>query len=244
MPGDPHPFLVPPERFTVTGELLFPEEEAHHILRVVRLKSGDTCRVVDGLGGRFVVRLEGGEKLLRGTVIESTREARPARSLELGFPMLRLRARTDWMIEKGVEVGVDRFVPIRWERGLKDASAGARVRWERILREAMKQAERAFLPDLGMAEGPAVAAGDRCLTILADPTGDASLPDLTSVKEVRLLIGPEGGAAPEERRRLLDQGAILWGLGATRLRAETAAIVGCHRLSCALRDPVRCSEQA
>jgi 16S rRNA (uracil1498-N3)-methyltransferase len=212
----------------------FPEEEAHHILHVVRLKAGDRCRVVDGRGGRFVVRLEGRGKDLFGAVLESERDSMPLRRLDLGFPMLRTRSRTDWLIEKGVEVGVGRFVPIEWARSLKPASTGSKTRWERIIAEAMKQSERLFLPDLAPAQEALVAVAEADVTILADSAGVESLPDLGAAESVLLLVGPEGGIAPEERDALVARGAVLWGLGPGRLRAETAAIVGSHRLACAL----------
>jgi 16S rRNA (uracil1498-N3)-methyltransferase len=236
MPGDPHPFLVPPGRFDESGVVHFPEGEAHHILRVVRLKPGDACRVVDGRGGRFRVRLEGDENDLQGIVLEARREVEPSRRLDLGFPVLRLRARTDWLIEKCVEVGVDRFVPISWERSLKGVSGGSQSRWERIIREAMKQSERAWLPELISEERPAPATDGRDLVILADPAGDGSLPDLSTAASVLLLIGPEGGVTASEREDLRARGAALWNLGTNRLRAETAAVVGSHHLACALRD--------
>lgn len=233
MPGDPHPFLVAPDRFDADGSMRFPEEEAHHLLRVVRLKIGDTCRVVDGQGGRFKVRLEGSERGLTGVILESFREAAPPRKLILGFPVLRSSGRTDWLFEKGVEVGVDRFVPIAWERSIRGVSASLRRRWGRIISEALKQSERAYLPALGEEMCPLDAVGTN-LTILADPEGAERLPDLAAASSVLLLVGPEGGVTAEERDVLREHGAVLWGLGSTRLRSETAAIVGSHRIACAI----------
>ncbi len=235
MPGDPHPFLVAPDRFDKDGGVRFPQDEAHHVLRVVRLKIGDTCRVVDGQGGRFRVRLQGSERDLIGVILESTREAEPERRLDLGFPVLRTGGRTDWLIEKGVEVGVDRFVPIAWERSIRGTSASARRRWARIVREARKPSERARLPSLANEEAALAAVGGGGPTTLADPAGGEAWPGLAAARPVLLLVGPEGGVAAGERDLLCERGAVLWGLGSNRLRAETAAIVGSHRLAGALR---------
>jgi 16S rRNA (uracil1498-N3)-methyltransferase len=245
---DPHPFFVPPSCFAGDGETIrFPEEEMRHILRVIRLREGDECRVTDGRGGVFRVRL-GGEPgggargVLSGTIIEA--EHAPPRDvmIEIGFPVLRLQGRTDWLIEKAVEVGADLLVPIPWERSLKGASAAALRRWERIAREAMKQCERAWLPEVKQDLMP-FERGDDSLWILADPEGDESVPDLVGVSRVRLLVGPEGGPTPAERKRLIERGAALWGLGPTRLRAETAAIVGCHAIARGARRQRETSEQ-
>lgn len=235
MGKDPHPFYVPPGRFA-GDRVLFDAEEAHHILAVVRLQEGAICRVTDGCGGRYVVRLAGGRVGLEGIVLESeTPEDRPV-TIELGFPLLRVRSRTDWLLEKGVEVGVDRFVPIRWARTVREEHAARSAdRWRRILREAMKQSERAWLPELAEAQPPE-GDGAAPRIVLADPEGPEEAPIDAGSRAIRLLVGPEGGATDEERRRLLDAGARLWSLGPRRLRAETAAIVGAFSLARALRS--------
>jgi 16S rRNA (uracil1498-N3)-methyltransferase len=237
MGHDPHPFYVPPSGIDQDGNLSFPDEEARHILRVIRMRPGEQCRVVDGVGGSYLVRLIEAGEALRGTILESKRSAPADPVLELGFPMLRMRARTEWLLEKAVEVGVDRLVPVLWSRSVKRKFDAVRDRWERILREAMKQSERCWLPSLGEPVDAGDAPGGIRL-ILADPDGEEALPDLPGTGTVRLLIGPEGGLRPEERERLRTEGAALWSLGPTRLRAETAGVVGSHRLRSALRDAV------
>ncbi|MDM7913689.1 MAG: RsmE family RNA methyltransferase [Candidatus Eisenbacteria bacterium] len=243
MARDPHPFYIPPESFRPDGSVRFPEEEARHLLRVIRLRAGDTCRVTDGMGGIYVVRLQGTLEALDGIRLEARHESRPAPEIELGFPLLHNRARMEWMLEKAVEVGADAQVPILWRRNVGEMTPAARRRWERMLREAMKQSERSWLPDLRDAEPPELPGGE-ARVILADPEGEAALPPMAGAagaagaargSPVRLLIGPEGGASPEERERLRVAGAIFWSLGPTRLRAETAAIVGLHRLRQELR---------
>jgi 16S rRNA (uracil1498-N3)-methyltransferase len=190
--------------------------------------------VVDGEGALLGVVLEEGEKGdLAGRVVELDRIPPPKIPIELGFPLLRQRARTEWMLEKAVEVGADRLVPIAWERALpkgRELPPAVRTRWERILREAMKQCERAWLPALEEPRAPA-ACGERTQLLLADPAGALDPPVAGDGGPVRLLVGPEGGLTAAERQALQDHGARLWSLGPTRLRAETAAIVGIARLS-------------
>ncbi|MBM3285806.1 MAG: 16S rRNA (uracil(1498)-N(3))-methyltransferase [Candidatus Eisenbacteria bacterium] len=262
MGRDPHPFLVPAECIDVDGRVLFPEEESRHILRVIRLKPGDACRVVDGRGGRYRVVLGKEQGRLVGTVIERMRDEPPAPRLDLGFPMLRQRARVEWLLEKAVEVGVDSLTPLLWERAVKESAAIPRARWERIAREAAKQSERSWLPEIVHPEDPVTFAlsgsgasgpperggaparregasrpdGARTVALLADPAGSEALPDLRGALRVRLLVGPEGGLSEGERRALEACGTIRWSLGPTRLRAETAAIVGSHRLARAARE--------
>jgi 16S rRNA (uracil1498-N3)-methyltransferase len=234
MARDPHPFLIPPDGFTPDGRVRFPSEEAHHATRVVRLGAGDECRVVDGRGGLFRVLLteEGGT--LVGRVIEGWREGRETPCVVLGFPVLRHHARTDWLIEKAVEVGVGRLRPVAWERSLKGATSEQRRRWERIAREAMKQSERRWLPDFDEEAAPRELPREGSV-VLADPQGQEEPPDISGSESVLLLVGPEGGLTDEERELCIGRGYALWSLGSGRLRAETAAVVASHRLACAAR---------
>ena len=117
---------------------------------------------------------------------------------------------------------------------MKEATESSRRRWERIAREAMKQSERVWLPEVVIDRTPFERRADT-MWILADPEGDERVPTMAGSARVRLLIGPEGGITKKERERLTAEGATLWGLGPARLRAETAAIVGIHRLGVAIR---------
>lgn len=236
MARDPHPFYVPHASCDETSRTIrFPAEEAHHILHVIRLKTGEECRVTDGMGGLFRVVLEKRGDDLDGRILGSFRASRPRVRLEIGFPILRLHARNDWLIEKAVEVGADRLIPIPWQRSTKEPTESMRRRWERIAREAMKQSERLWLPEIAIEPSPFVRSPDT-LWILADPKGGEATPALPDVDRVRLHIGPEGGLTDAERDHMVAQGAVLWGLGPSRLRAETAAITGAHRLSLAIRE--------
>jgi 16S rRNA (uracil1498-N3)-methyltransferase len=238
MGGDPHPFYAPPEAFDSEGWITLPEEEIRHATQVLRLGAGDRCRVIDGLGSLYHVRLERRGRDLAGMILDVTKEARRSCAVELGFPLLRLRARTEWMLEKAVEVGVARLLPIAWSRTVKDGSSLPRARWERIVCEALKQCERRWLPELAMIEGPqeslAGMHGDARL-VLADPDGPETLPPYAGEARLRVLIGPEGGATPEEREAIVAWGGFLWSLGPARLRAETAAVAAVHRIDVHLR---------
>ena len=240
MGRDPHPFYVPPDARLPGDRVRFPAEEARHLLRVLRFREGDVCRVVDGEGTMLRVRIERTRGGVEGTILSRVRQER-SRLLGLGFPVLRQRARTEWMLEKAVEVGADRLVPIAWERGVARDARLPRGRWDRILVEAMKQSQRVWLPrleEISAAPGPGSA---EIGLVLADPEGQESPPEVSGVGEIRLLVVPEGGVTDEERERLAAQGAALWSLGPNRLRAETACVVGLYRLAGALRAAERSS---
>jgi 16S rRNA (uracil1498-N3)-methyltransferase len=241
MARDPHPFLVPPECITGDGRILFPAEEAHHAAHVVRIAPGDECRVVDGCGGLYRVRLSMESGTLVGRITDASKVEPPRTRIALGFPVLRQRARLEWLLEKAVEVGADLLIPVAWDRSVKDASEEQRRRWTRIVQEAMKQSERRWLPRIEVETAPDGLGLEECI-VLADPEGSEQPPRVGGCGSVVLLIGPEGGVTSEERERLLARGCALWSLGPNRLRAETAAIVGMHALALAARAQAESSE--
>jgi 16S rRNA (uracil1498-N3)-methyltransferase len=135
----------------------------------------------------------------------------------------------DVVIQKAVELGVARVVPIGFRRsqaGLRRASARA-AHWERVARQALKQCRRAWgmrlSPATGLSDFVADVGGDR--GVVADPDGVSPGRLVRSANPV-LLIGPEGGFADDESGLLEREGWQRMRLGPYILRAETAAIAG------------------
>jgi 16S rRNA (uracil1498-N3)-methyltransferase len=145
-------------------------------------------------------------------------------------------AKFEWVLQKGTELGVAAFVPLRTERsvtGAEDVGASKRARWQRILTEATEQCGRARVPDL--AEPRPLAEAARAL-----PPGDLALipwerEHATALRAalatlgaapaaIHLFIGPEGGFAAGEVALARECGARPVSLGPRVLRAETAAI--------------------
>ncbi len=142
--------------------------------------------------------------------------------------------RMEWLVEKAVEVGVDRIVPLLCEHSERRVLKTERL--HKIMVAAMKQSLKATLPRLDeltplddlLAE---TATGDRFVAYC-----DESLPrdqrkslahEITAASgDVTLLIGPEGDFSPAEIERLLAAGFVPVTLGESRLRTETAALVG------------------
>jgi 16S rRNA (uracil1498-N3)-methyltransferase len=225
-------FYAPPD--SIRGShITLPEDEAHHAIRVLRKQAGDEIVVVDGVGGRYQVRLDRvGDRKAMGTVLETHREVgEPTYDLTLGLGLLKNRNRFETFLEKAVELGVTAIVPLQTARteklGLKKQRA------EKILLAAMKQCGRSRLPEL---VGPTPFA-----EALPQPDFDRQFicheraPASTSLQQalgsmpagptLRILVGPEGGFTPGEVAAAEEEGALPVGLGRRRLRAETAAIV-------------------
>lgn len=208
------------------GDLEAPEldpDDRHHLARVLRLRTGETVSFSDGRGAWRLGTWTGAGVEPAG---ETQHEPPPSPLVTVAFAPAK-GDRPEWVVQKLTEVGVDRIVPVATARGV--------VRWEgeradrnvarllRVAREAAMQSRRAWLPEVrGVVPFSAMAAEGAALT---EPGGDPP-----SLDRPVVLVGPEGGWAPEE----LAAGAARVGLGPTVLRAETAAVaVGV--LLCALR---------
>jgi 16S rRNA (uracil1498-N3)-methyltransferase len=204
---------------TLDKPVLAPEDR-HHLERVLRLRRGDLVTVSDGAGGWRPCTF--GPALSPSGPIE--REPSPTPPITVAFGVLK-GDRPELVVQKLTELGVDRVVPmatarcvVQWE-GERAARHTDRLR--RVSREAAMQARRAWLPKVDDVRAFAeVAAWPGA--VLAEGEGDP-----VSLDRPVVLVGPEGGWAPEESAAGLPKVA----LGPHVLRAETAAIVAGALLS-------------
>ncbi|WP_203138738.1 16S rRNA (uracil(1498)-N(3))-methyltransferase [Microbacterium sp. JZ31] len=212
----------PGDALTLTGA------EAHHAASVRRVRVGEAVSVTDGRGAW----LEGACESVapREVVVRITAR----RDEEAPLPRIALAQalakgdRDEMAVQAATELGVDEIVPwqasrsvSRWE-GPK-AEKG-RARWATIVREAAKQAHRAWLPEVTPIATTAALAARPDRILVLEPTADErlSVTDVADAESILLIVGPEGGIAPDEQQRLRDAGARLVRLGDTVLRTSTA----------------------
>jgi 16S rRNA (uracil1498-N3)-methyltransferase len=201
------------------------DEEIHH-LKVRRAREGERVEVLDGMG------LQGTGTLVR--VGRSWAVDIDAAQVTVRPPGLTLavaagdRERFSWMVEKAVELGVTRVVPLETARtagvatGLKRSHIG---RLQRSALESIKQCGVAWAPDIENIL-PLAAFLDEPLTgtgWLADQGGDA-VPSSMEETPISVVIGPEGGLTDEEREAAVTAGYRPLALGMHTLRFETAAL--------------------
>jgi 16S rRNA (uracil1498-N3)-methyltransferase len=200
----------------------------HHLARARRLRDGDRLTVGDGAGRHRAVRF--GTSLRPDGEIVCAPPPDPV--LTVGFALTK-GDKPELVVQKLVEVGVDRILPfvaersvVRWEpsKALRNVE-----RWRSIAREAAAQAHRPWLAEVAdvapFAEVVA-AAGGAPEVALAHP--DAPVPGAWAVAgpPTAILVGPEGGWSADE-----EAAVRRWvGLGPHILRAETAAIVAGSRI--------------
>jgi 16S rRNA (uracil1498-N3)-methyltransferase len=211
--------------------ILLDESESKH-LQVVRAQVGDEVMVVDGQGGRIKTSINSLSKETELQVLESVHEAR-SYELDLVFGPPKSRDRLEWLLEKGTEIGVTRFVPVLCEHGERSKLRIDRL--EKILISAMKQSQQVWLPEL--VEMKPLQEHLVNVHALQRYVGhmDRSTQHLGSLCKpggtVSVLIGPEGDLSEGELKAAFEQNYKPVSLGPNRLRTETAVIAAAQIVS-------------
>lgn len=218
--------------------------EAHHAATVRRVRVGEQVTVGDGRGAWLVGDVESvapREVIVR---IRERTDAAPPRPRVVLVQALAKGDRDELAVQAATELGVDEIVPWQAARSVSrwDAAKAAkgRARWSAIVREAAKQAHRAWVPEVAELASTAALArrAAASLVLVLEPTGSERLSEIALTagdeRDVVLVVGPEGGIATEELDTLAKAGARLVRLGDTVLRTSTAGPAALAVVSTAL----------
>lgn len=229
----PTPRIYLPATLTSGTEIALDARAAGHAVRVLRLRVGDALVLFNGDGKDYPAELIDVRKEHAVCRILSAHE-RPTESplrIELAQGISR-GERMDYTLQKAVELGVQRIVPLATERSqVKLAGEREEKRlqhWQGIILHACEQSGRSRIPELlpvqRLDQWLATRAKTR-LALFLDPEGDASVNGLKQpVDDLCLLVGPEGGLSPAERELAVRAGFLRLRLGPRILRTETAAL--------------------
>jgi 16S rRNA (uracil1498-N3)-methyltransferase len=229
-----HLFLCP----TLEDDaVVLPPEEAHHAVHVLRLQVGDRIGLLDGRGTRANAELlEAGKRAVRVRILERTMEGpeRQAR-IHLAVAPTKQQDRIDWLVEKAVEVGVDRITLLLTARTERTRLRTDRL--ERVAIAAMKQSQRAWLPTID----PPIPLEKLLDEDLPEQRyfgwceGEhlAIMQQYTPAFDALVLIGPEGDFTGAEADAMRQAGCTAVAIGKARLRTETAALAACTWMSLA-----------
>lgn len=213
------------------------DDEAHHLAHVMRAKPGDPIIVFDGGGAEWLARVT---RLRRNEVdleLIERRDCDRELSAEVTLAVALPKGdRQRWLVEKSVELGVRRIVPLTTDRGVAQPVEKALERLRRAVIEASKQCGRNRLMKIAAPhpwpEYCATAAAANGLRVAADPLGGDDLGRLIETLQTpgRLgslvfAVGPEGGWTDDERHCAAAHGWRTVSLGPRILRIETAALL-------------------
>ena len=225
-----HRFYCP----DIADTLTLGEEDSKHCVKVLRMGEGDTIEVVDGNGALYTCRITMAHPKRCAVEVTERMQQPPhwGHRIVLGIAPTKNLDRIEWLVEKCVEMGVDRIIPLRCHNSERTVLKTERLK--KIMVSAMKQSLKATLPLLDeMTPVAQVLAepfeGTRCIAYCDEQLPRGQRLTLTGVyrpgQDVMVLIGPEGDFSPEEVQAARDAGFMPVTLGESRLRTETAGLM-------------------
>ncbi len=230
-----HRFFLPNQELQINHTINL-ELISHQLQVVLRLQPGAQVILVDGAGRAFLTELTViARKMATGRVLVQL-SSPPEPTVHLSLYQSSLKAdKFEWVLQKGTELGVARFVPVISQRSIVRPEAALLKkyeRWQTILREAAEQCGRGRIPILDAPrlwhDAITQAQGCRLLPWEAQShttvTIKRALEGPIHVQSVSLLIGPEGGITTTEATTAQAAGWQAVSLGSRILRAETAAL--------------------
>ncbi len=218
-----------------TTSFSFSKEESKHISKVLRKKTGDTLHVTNGLGLLFLTEITvASENRCEVAILSFQKTEKPKIHLHLAVAPTKMNERYEWFLEKATEIGIQEITPIFCDHSERKIIKNER--FEKIILSAMKQSNQLFLPQLNPAVSFSefVSKSKSRQKFIAHCYEGAKIEfkdSFTLQEDILLLIGPEGDFSLEEVALALQHQFKPVALGNTRLRTETAAIVGCHTVA-------------
>ena len=248
-----HRCPIDTDRIFAEGRVAMDRAEARHLQTVLRIRQGEEIELFDGRGRTRRMRVASVAR--DGIALDPVDPApvfhpRPKCAITLAACISKGH-RMDWTVEKAVELGAARIIPVVSERTVArpdpadfDAKSG---RWSRIAMETVRQCDSAWMPEImpPMAFADAVAElRKNGAPLFAAILRRGTRPVREALDELRAspeapseagwISGPEGDFSPSEEDALIAAGATPVNLGQFILRAETAAIYGLCVLGAAL----------
>ena len=213
-----------------SGEVRLAKEQTHYLLNVMRARPGDPVLLFNGRDGEWLARIAVAEKKSAVLeLVERTREQTASTDVRLIFAPLK-HARLDYMVQKAVEMGASRLVPV-----ITRHTVAQRVNRERMRANVIEAAEQCGVLAVPETDDEtrldSWLAGRETGRVLVFCDEGAEIRDpIAALREgtsgpADVLIGPEGGFSAEERERLCAAAPVIrLSLGPRILRADTAAV--------------------
>lgn len=227
--------LLIDEPINIDKNITLSKNHSQHICKVLRLKQDDMISVFHPDYGEFSAKLLDANP--KAAVIQiqqqiKNKAERPACHLHLAQVISR-GDRMDYSIQKATELGVHEITPILSKRcGVqlpKERLLKRMHHWQGVIESAVQQCGRIDTPKLNspiqLDKWLSQDHAGVCLAALVNTQNNALDTIKTKPNNITVLIGPEGGFAPEEEQLMQDHGILAWQLGPRVLRTETAGVV-------------------
>ena len=210
-----------------------PADEASHAVKVLRLTAGDEMMLMDGQGNfyRAVVIVASNHHCMYD-IQETQPQERPWQGhIQLASAPTKLMDRTEWMVEKAVEIGVDEMTFLDCQ--FSERRVVKTQRLEKIAVSAMKQSRKAWKTEIHEMTSfndfiTTPRSGYQYIAHCYEEVERSFLFEqmkaLAPTEDVTILIGPEGDFSIDEVRNAIGKGYQSVHLGSSRLRTETAGL--------------------
>lgn len=219
-------------------------EDVNHIGNVLRMKPGERIRVSGASGQAYYCRIEAiGKDQVAAAIERRDEEGTEFAHRVCLFQGLPKSDKLEWIVQKAVELGVSEVIPVAMKRSvvkLDEKKAMARqARWQAIAESAAKQSKRTVIPQVHapVSWESALARADGLDAVLVPYENERGLAatrgQIRAIEggaSVGLMIGPEGGFAPEELCDIDAHGFARISLGRRILRTETAGLMALSAL--------------
>jgi 16S rRNA (uracil1498-N3)-methyltransferase len=214
------------------------EQESKHVIKVLRMRSGDTIMLTDGKGKLCTAELIVEDPRRCEVRLTDVKDEYGKRKYQvhIGIAPTKNINRLEWFLEKATEVGIDMITPVICQRSERKVIKKDRL--EKVITSAMKQSLKAYHPLLNESQPfrdfiERDFNGQKYIAYIEE----GEHPSLQSLyrpgQDVVILIGPEGDFSPEEVDQAILNGFQTVNLGKSRLRTETAGVVAVHTVAVA-----------
>lgn len=224
----PHLFyFVVPTTTPKEGEVLLQGEEAHHAIRVVRMKVGEPIAFIDGIGSKWLGEVVHISKDTLTAKIKHYQYTPPGeKNLSLIIGWLHRESAIETILNYGTELGISEFRFFQAERSMRPLRL--LEKGKKWIIQACKTAGREWFPDLNVYNNLETAITDFQGTLLMAVIQpySISIGQVNNISNCGLIIGPEGDLSEEEIQIAKEHGAIAIHLGPNIYRSELSALLG------------------
>ena len=216
--------------FNVGDKVILEKNNEHHLLKVLRFPVGNTITLFNGDGFDYQAIVISTKKTCKvEVVLQQRNESESNLDLTLAQGIAK-GEKMDFLIQKAVELGVKRIIPIQTERcvvRLKADKVAKRIdHWQKIANHTCEQSGRSVIVDISLPQ--------TLTELLNKPNHNGfvlhhrateNLQTMKKLSKVTILIGPEGGLSDAEIKQAIKAGFQPLLLGKRILRTETASLV-------------------